>query len=85
MVDKLERTPPTPEQVQKSISAAKDSVTLINKKVAEPKTEEKVKTVDRNVRHLEHMLKKEWFSEALTTQEKTDIDSAITSGNAYCA
>jgi len=76
---------PTPEETQKSISAAMDSVTLITKKVAEPKVEEKVKTVNRNVKHLEHMLTKEWFSGALSVQEKTDIDASIVAGTAYCS
>lgn len=76
---------PTPEEIQKSISAAMDSVTLITKKVAEPKTDEKVKTVDRNVKHLSHMLTKDWFSGALSVQEKTDIDASIVAGTAYCS
>ena len=75
---------PTPEETQKSISAAMDSVTLITKKVAEPKVEEKVKTVNRNVKHLEHMLTKEWFSGALTAEQRTTIDASIVAGTAYC-
>jgi hypothetical protein len=75
---------PTPEEIQKSISAAMDSVTLITKKVAEPKVEEKVKTVNRNVKHLEHMLTKEWFSGALTAEQRTTIDASVAAGTAYC-
>jgi hypothetical protein len=75
---------PTPAETQKSISAAMDSVTLIAKKVAEPKVEEKVKTVNRNVKHLEHMLTKEWFSGALTAEQRTTIDDSIEAGTAYC-
>lgn len=76
---------PTPAEIQKSISAAMDSVTLITKKVAETKTEEKVKTVDRNVKHLSHMLTKEWFSGALTTEQRTTIDTSISAGTTYCS
>ncbi len=79
------RNIPTPEEAQKSISAAMDSVTLINKKITEPKTEKTTKAVDRNVKHLVHMLTKEWFSTALTAPQRTTIDTAITDGNAYCA
>lgn len=76
---------PTPEQIQKSISASFDSVNLITKKIAEEKTEEKVKNVDRNVKHLSYMLTKDWFSGALSTQQRTDIDTAVTGGTAYCS
>jgi pyruvate carboxylase len=76
---------PTPEEIQKSISAAMDSVSFITKKIAEAKTEERVKGVNRNIKHLEHMLTKEWFSGALSTQQRTDIDTSITDGKAYCS
>lgn len=76
---------PTAEEIQKSISASMDSVTFITKKIAEPKTEERVKGVNRNVKHLEHMLTKDWFSGALSTQQRTDIDTSITNGTAYCS
>jgi hypothetical protein len=76
---------PTPEEIQKSISAAMDSVSFITKKISETKTEERVKGVNRNIKHLEHMLTKEWFSGALSTQQRTDIDTSITDGKAYCS
>jgi len=79
------RKPLTPEQIQKSISASFDSVDLINKKITETKTEEKVKNVDRNVKHLNHMLTKEWFLGALSQQQKSDIDASIVAGTAYCS
>jgi hypothetical protein len=57
----------TPEQVQRSISAAFDSVNLINQLKAQPAlTEEEQDRVNRNVEHLRIMLTKEWFSEGLT-------------------
>ena len=68
----------TPEQVQRSISAAFDSVNLINQLKAQPSlTEEEQDRVNRNVEHLRIMLAKEWFSEALTEQQKIDINSCF--------
>ena len=68
----------TPEQVQRSISAAFDSVNLINQLKAQPSlTEEEQDRLNRNVEHLRIMLAKEWFSEGLTEQQKNDIDACL--------
>jgi hypothetical protein len=68
----------TPEQVQRSISAAFDSVNLINQLKAQPSlTEEEQDRLNRNVEHLRIMLAKEWFSTGLTEQQKNDIDSCL--------
>ena len=68
----------TPEQVQRSISAAFDSVNLINQLKAQPAlTEEEQDRVNRNVEHLRIMLTKEWFSEGLTEQQTIDIDACL--------
>ncbi len=68
----------TPEQVQRSISAAFDSVNLINQLKAQPSlTEEEQDRVNRNVEHLRIMLAKEWFSEGLTEQQIIDIDYCL--------
>ena len=67
----------------KSISAAFDSVTLINKLVVETANDKKKANVERNVKHLELMLTKEFFTEALTTQQKKQINDCIASGNTY--
>jgi hypothetical protein len=68
----------TPEQVQRSISAAFDSVNLINQLKAQPSlTEEEQDRVNRNVEHLRIMLAKEWFSEGLTEQQRIDIDACL--------
>ena len=68
----------TPEQVQRSISAAFDSVNLINQLKAQPSlTEEEQDRLNRNVEHLRIMLAKEWFSTGLTEQQKTDINSCF--------
>lgn len=68
----------TPEQVQRSILAAFDSVNLINQLNAQPSlTEEEQDRVNRNVEHLRIMLEKDWFSDALTEQQKNDINSCL--------
>ena len=68
----------TPEQVQRSISAAFDSVNLINQLKVQPSlTEEEQDRLNRNVEHLRIMLAKEWFSEGLTEQQRIDINSCL--------
>lgn len=73
----------TLEEIQGSIRAAFDSVNLINEQVLLEKTEELSDSVDRNYRHLEIMLSKEWFADALTVSERLTIDSAIESGQDF--
>jgi hypothetical protein len=70
---------------QQSISAAFDSVNLINNTILEIVNDNNKSTVIRNVQHLEIMLLKEWFLEALTQQQLTDINSCIANGNSYTA
>lgn len=68
----------TPEQVQRSISAAFDSINLINELKSNPSlTEEEQDRLNRNVEHLRIMLEKEWFSEGLTEQQRIDINSCL--------
>jgi hypothetical protein len=81
----MEKYTPTPEEVQGHISAAFDSVNLINEVVAIPATEETKKTVERNFKHLEIMLAKDWFEAGLTAAQKSDIEATIAAGIAYCA
>jgi len=69
----------------KSISAAFDSVNLINKLVTETINDKKKANVERNVKHLELMLTKEFFTEALTAEQTTEIEACITAGNSYIA
>ena len=73
---------PNPE---KSISAAFDSVSLINKLITETADDKKKANVKRNVRHLELMLTKEFFTEALTTEQRTELETCIEAGNIYTA
>jgi hypothetical protein len=73
----------TLEEIQGSIRAAFDSVNLINEKILLEKTEDLSDSVDRNYRHLEIMISKEWFADALTEPERESIDSAIQSGQNF--
>jgi hypothetical protein len=73
---------PNPE---KAVSAAFDSVNLINKLILETADDKKKANVDRNVKHLELMLTKEFFTTALTTEQRADIDACIAEGNTYIA
>ena len=68
---------------QQSISAAFDSVNLINETITKPTDDENKDLVKRNVEHLEIMLGKEFFSNALTTEQKSEIDNTIISGKNY--
>lgn len=69
---------PTTEQIEKSVSASFDSVNLINELNAKLSlTEEEQDRLDRNKQHLEIMLAKDWFSTALTEQQRTDIDACL--------
>jgi hypothetical protein len=76
----MEKQTPNPE---KSISAAFDSVNLINKLILETADDKKKSNVDRNVKHLEIMLTKEFFTEALTAEQKTEIETCIAAGKTY--
>jgi hypothetical protein len=68
----------TEEQIQKSVSAAFDSVNLINELNAQPSlTEEDQDRLNRNKEHLKIMLDKDWFFAALTEEQKTDINACL--------
>jgi hypothetical protein len=73
----------TQEQIQGSVRAAFDSVNLINEQILLPLTDETSDLVDRNYRHLQVMLSKDWFSEALTTEERDAIDQSISDSLTY--
>lgn len=67
----------TQEQIEKSISAAYDSVNLINELSSqELLDEEQLATIGRNKEHLTIMLGKDWFSGALTAAQKKDFEDA---------
>ena len=72
----------TAEEIAQNYSAAGDSVTLVNRLVAiETLTDEQKDTVDRNVRHLEIMVAKDYW----TSEDLTPFNSAITAGKAKIA
>ncbi len=64
----------TQEEIQKSVSAAYDSVNLINELnlIAELSDEDK-DTLYRNKEHIRIMLAKEWFFNALTEEQKNEL------------
>ena len=76
----MEKQTPNPE---KSISAAFDSVALINKLITETADDKKKANVERNVKHLELMLTKEFFTGALTSTQKTEIEACVAAGKTY--
>lgn len=68
----------TQEQARASVNAAFDSVNLINEiNALAEKTQEDLDTLDRNVRHLEIMMGKDWFTAELTPEEKQQIEAII--------
>lgn len=68
----------TQEQIEKSISAAFDSVNLIEElNLLETLTEEEVDRKDRNIQHLKIMMEKEWFSSNLTSEQTSQINAVI--------
>jgi hypothetical protein len=61
----------------KAIAAAYDSVALINELNAkENKTQEELDTLSRNKKHIEIMLAKPEFFNALTDAQKTELNIA---------
>jgi len=73
----------TPEQVQQHISAAFDSVNLINDEITKEATNNRKDTVKRNYQHLELMIAKDWFEAGCTEQQVTDINTCIAAGKTY--
>jgi hypothetical protein len=68
----------TQEQIAQSISAAFDSVNLVAELKAKASvTEDEQGTIDRNVEHLNIMLGKEWFAEALTAEQTEQINAVL--------
>jgi hypothetical protein len=61
----------TQEQIAQSVSAAFDSVDLINR------NEDDAETIERNVEHLRIMMAYEWFASALTAEQTEQINTII--------
>ena len=76
----------TAEEIAQHYSAMGDSVNLINgiidgSMMADDTQEDKNDCVDRNVRHIQIMLAKDYW----TTEDMTSANSAITAGQNYLA
>ena len=76
----------TAAQIAQHYTAMGHSVDLINAviagtQMADESADEKNACVDRNVEHLELMLTRDYW----TSEDMTDVDAAIVSGNAYDA
>ena len=76
----------TAEDIAQDFTAMGHSVTLINgiidgTQMADQSVEDRQDSVDRNVKHLELMVAKDFW----TDESMTDVESAITAGNNYTA
>lgn len=69
---------PTTEELAQHISAAFDSVNLINELVIKsPQEDGDAETIERNVEHLKIMMDYDWFSSALTSEQQSQINAII--------
>jgi hypothetical protein len=80
----------SPEEIAQSISAAFDSVGLIDRIIqgqdmTQASDEERKSTVERNMGHLKIMMEKDWFVSGSTSTQRSKINKSITSGSAYIA
>jgi hypothetical protein len=66
----------TPEQVAKSVSAAYDSVAIINElKTKKKKSDEEIDRLTRNEEHIRIMMGKVWFVAALTDEQIVELQA----------
>ena len=66
----------TPEEVAKSITAAYDSVAIVNELNGKMDiVEEELARLDRNVEHIRIMMGKEWFVAGLTDKQITELQA----------
>ena len=77
---------PTAEEIAQHYTAMGHSVDLINRIIAGNEDEymeaaDRQDSVDRNVRHLEIMVAKDFW----TKEDMTAVNAAITAGNGYTA
>lgn len=75
----------TEQEVQRHISASFDSVGAIQRTISgeDSGMNNPVSWIEANVGHLNIMLEKEWFADALTEEQRADIDAIILAGNQY--
>lgn len=72
----------TPEiNLERTISAMRDSVWVVNTESEKELSSQTVNTVKRNVQHLELMMSKEEISNS--GQDLSDVTAAIAAGNAF--
>jgi hypothetical protein len=74
-----------PENPRRSVSAAFDSVNLINQTI--PVTgmnmTQKIDIIKRNYQHLETMMAKQWFVNSLINNEGNLIQTCILNGKSF--
>ena len=80
--------PPTAEQIEQHFSALDDSVNLIDGKVTDGAAEGETQTecneaIDRNVRHIELMLEKDFIKD--DGRSLTSYKNAVKSGEKFVA
>lgn len=84
----MEREPRTPEQIQATIRAARDSVWVINDEIAkldagQPATDERKGNIERNVAHLKLVVADPEI--ANSGEDISDLHAAIAAGEAKLA
>jgi hypothetical protein len=79
-------------EAQSQVNVAFDSVTVINDAINNPVSAEigetlafKVDEIDRNYRHIEVMMAKDWFVQTASTIQIDTLSTAALSGKTYFA
>jgi hypothetical protein len=72
---------PSPEEIEQTISAMRDSVFVINSKIQERPTKRSVRVIQRNVGHLELQMTNQYVIEF--GDDLSDITGAIIAGNEF--
>jgi hypothetical protein len=74
----MENLVPFQEIIDKTVESSFHSVDLINKlKTQMSLSEDDQATMQRNIDHLNLLLSKEWYVEALTEEQRAEVDSAV--------
>lgn len=80
----MEERIPTAQEIAQTISAARDSVWVINEKISKENiTKEMVQTVQRNVGHLELVMSNEYVTGS--GEDLSDLTDTIQDGNEFVA
>ena len=80
----MEKRIPTAQEIAQTISAARDSVWVINEEISKENiTKEIVQTVQRNVGHLELVMGNEYVTGS--GEDLSDLTDAIQDGNEFVA